>query len=593
MRPLTIIIILIFLIFNLNSNSQNKLLSGEFFTADTNVVLPPAWAFGILYGGYTDQAETISRIKEIKSHNYPIDAYWIDSWFWSYIEKGKGPKKYIDFIADTVAYPDRKKMWDFMEINNIKGGFWTWDCILETGNEKAFKEFKEKNFFSNIYDETNTWHNNSISTAMYQDDNSINNSTPCGNIDFENPQAVEYFKSKMKHFFDDGADFIKLDRTAKLSVCKVIFEMSQEYGKETKGRGFMLSHSFDTQNEEYKRYPAKWTDDTRSDWTIEDPLIKFEDWTPKVAFKENISMFTDPMQSSSKIPFLTNDLGGYTVGKAKMPDEELYIRWLQFSMFNPIVEVFSEPENITSNLPWLFSERADSIFRFYSHLRMQLFPYIYSYAHRSRIEGKQMLGKFKDDLYKFTFGDEILVAPVYEKGSENRSVFLPEGTWYNYWTDEIIKGNNQINVEAPVSRIPLFVKQGSIIPMREYASSIEKGSNLKLTLHIYPGENGVFKLIEDDGISNDYLKNLFSVTIIELRKHRNGFSLIINPCNGSYIGNIENRIWSFCIHSNDVPKKLFINNKKVKFNFEKSKKNVMLKTDKLSVKQKQCFKFQF
>lgn len=593
MRPLTIIIILIFLIFNLNSNSQNKLLSGEFFTADTNVVLPPAWAFGILYGGYTDQAETISRIKEIKSHNYPIDAYWIDSWFWSYIEKGKGPKKYIDFIADTVAYPDRKKMWDFMEINNIKGGFWTWDCILETGNEKAFKEFKEKNFFSNIYDETNTWHNNSISTAMYQDDNSINNSTPCGNIDFENPQAVEYFKSKMKHFFDDGADFIKLDRTAKLSVCKVIFEMSQEYGKETKGRGFMLSHSFDTQNEEYKRYPAKWTDDTRSDWTIEDPLIKFEDWTPKVAFKENISMFTDPMQSSSKIPFLTNDLGGYTVGKAKMPDEELYIRWLQFSMFNPIVEVFSEPENITSNLPWLFSERADSIFRFYSHLRMQLFPYIYSYAHRSRIEGKQMLGKFKDDLYKFTFGDEILVAPVYEKGSENRSVFLPEGTWYNYWTDEIIKGNNQINVEAPVSRIPLFVKQGSIIPMREYASSIEKGSNLKLTLHIYPGENGVFKLIEDDGISNDYLKNLLSVTIIELRKHRNGFSLIINPCNGSYIGNIENRIWSFCIHSNDVPKKLFINNKKVKFNFEKSKKNVMLKTDKLSVKQKQCFKFQF
>ena len=572
MRPLTIIIILIFLIFNLKSNSQNKLLSGEFFTADTNVVLPPAWAFGILYGGYTDQAKTISRIKEIKSHNYPIDAYWIDSWFWSYIEKGKGPKKYIDFIADTVAYPDRKKMWDFMEINNIKGGFWTWDCILETGNEKAFKEFKEKNFFSNIYDETNTWHNNSISTAMYQDDNSINNSTPCGNIDFENPQAVEYFKSKMKHFFDDGADFIKLDRTAKLSVCKVIFEMSQEYGKETKGRGFMLSHSFDTQNEEYKRYPAKWTDDTRSDWTIEDPLIKFEDWTPKVAFKENISMFTDPMQSSSKIPFLTNDLGGYTVGKAKMPDEELYIRWLQFSMFNPIVEVFSEPENITSNLPWLFSERADSIFRFYSHLRMQLFPYIYSYAHRSRIEGKQMLGKFKDDLYKFTFGDEILVAPVYEKGSENRSVFLPEGTWYNYWTDEIIKGNNQINVEAPVSRIPLFVKQGSIIPMREYASSIEKGSNLKLTLHIYPGENGVFKLIEDDGISNDYLKNLFSVTIIELRKHRNGFSLIINPCNGSYIGNIENRIWSFCIHSNDVPKKLFINNKKVKFNFEKSKK---------------------
>ena len=97
-------------------------------------------------------------------------------------------------------------------------------------------------------------------------------------------------------------------------------------------------------------------------------------------------MYTDPEKATSKIPFLTNDLGGFDMGKTNKPDEELYIRWLQFSMFCPITEVFSQPENPTSNLAWKYSGRADSIFRFYSHLRMQLFPYIYSSAQLSRIE---------------------------------------------------------------------------------------------------------------------------------------------------------------------------------------------------------------
>jgi hypothetical protein len=78
--------------------------------ADTNIILPPAWAFGVLYGGYTDQAGTIDRIQKIQEHNYPIEAFWIDSWFWSYADKGIGPKKYIDFVADTSCYPNRKNM---------------------------------------------------------------------------------------------------------------------------------------------------------------------------------------------------------------------------------------------------------------------------------------------------------------------------------------------------------------------------------------------------------------------------------------------------------------------------------------------------
>lgn len=561
--------------------------------ADTNLVLPPSWAFGVLYGGYTNQHETIERIEEIIKHDYPIDAYWIDSWFWSYAEQGRGPKKYIDFVADTIAFPNRTQMWDFMTKNNIKGGFWTWDCILETGNEEAFNDFKTRGYFANTYLETNTWHNSSTSTAMFQDENDKKKGTLCGNINFDDPQAVRYFKERMKHFFDEGADFIKLDRTAKVSVSKAMFEMSQEFGKETKGRGFMLAHSFVTDNEEYKRYPAKWTDDTRSDWTIEKPLVQFAKWAPPVALKENIAMFTNPAKPSSRIPFLTNDMGGFTVGNVPKPEEELFIRWMEFSMFNPIVEAFSEPENTTSNLAWKYSERADSLFRFYAHQRMQFFPYIYSYALRCRTEAKPMLGKFPEQIYQFTFGDELLVAPVYERGATFWKVSLPEGKWINYWTGENLNGNAEHTVAAPIHQIPLFVKQGSIIPMRNYASSIEKGNNNTILLHVYPGADGSFELLEDDGTSNEYLKGIYASTSIALKNSPGKFVLTINPVQGNYEGMGSSRDWILLIHTAKKPGKIILRSKKLPFTFDKVKKTARVEIPKSPVNKAQSVVVQY
>lgn len=581
-------IFLIFLIgFSIIINAQSKqaslfkdrTLKIEAY-GNSKIILPPAWAFGVLYGGYTNQEETIETIKKIQKHNYPIDAYWIDSWFWSFKEKGKGPKKYLDFIADTISYPNREKMWSFMTKNNIKGGFWTWDCILETGNEAAFKEFDNLGYFSKKYIETNTWHNNSSSTAMFQE-GSTKNGTLCGNIDFENPAAADHFKSKMKHFFDEGADFIKLDRTTKIETVKTIFEISQEFGKETKGRGFMLSHADGLENEEYKQYPAKWTSDTRSDWNVNSPLKKFNSWVPNIAFKENIELFTNPAKASSKIPFLTNDTGGFDMGITEQVDEELYIRWVQFSTFNPIMEVFSQPENITGNLAFNYSERANTVFKQFSHLRMELFPYIYSYALVTRVEGNNMIRPIDSYLHQFYFGEELLVAPVYEKGAKTMEVYFPEGNWINFWTNKEISGNKKQVVDTPIEQIPLFVKKGSVIPMRPYASSIEAGTKDKIILHIFPGEDGKFKLLEDDGISNDYLRGIYAETLIEMTTlHKNSFKLKINKIKGNYLEMPDFRNWEIIIHSNKVFKKGTSN--KFKFNLIKENEYTF-KSDKIII----------
>lgn len=540
---------LVFTLFTSCQTSPKKYVHPQPAAIDTNVVLPPSWAFGVLYGGYTNQEQSIARIKNIREHDYPIDAYWIDSWFWSFDDHGEGPDKYIDFVADTTAFPDRKAMWSFMEENNIKGGFWVWDAIQKTGNEKAFNDFKERGFFSDIYMNTNSWHNKGTSMARFQEDGN-EEGTPTGNIDFDNPRAVAYFKQQMKHFFDEGADFIKLDRTDHIPTVQAMFEMSQEFGKETEGRGFVLSHSGGTDDPEFKRYPAKWTDDTRSDWTVESPTKKFNSWVPYVAFKENIAMYTDPDKSTSKIPFLTNDTGGFDMGITDKVDEELYIRWLQFSMFGPITEVFSQPENPTSDMAYNYSDRADRIFRNYAHLRMRLFPYLYTYAHNARLQGKLMIRKFPEHIYQYKLGDELLVAPIYKQGATSREVYFPEGAWVNYWTSEHIQGGTSKTVEAPIDRIPVFVKAGAIIPMRNYASSIEAGSNGRITLDIYPGDSGSFTMIEDDGLSNDYLEGIYATTKIELTNEENTDHITIHPVKGYFEGMPKSRTWALRLNTN-------------------------------------------
>ncbi|MCH7412309.1 DUF5110 domain-containing protein [Belliella sp. R4-6] len=518
-------------------------------TTDEDVILPPAWAFGILYGSYTNQDQSIELINEIIDHDYPIDAFWIDSWIWDWENQGKGPKKYMDFIADTVSYYDMEEMWSFMERKNIKAGMWMWDAIQITGNEEAYEDFKSRDFFKEEVIHRSSWHNGSRTTIMDDQSNQVKG-TMMGNIDFENPEAVKYFKQRVKHFFDKGVDFVKLDKTDNIHVVKAMFELSQELGKETEGRGFVFSHSGGVESNEYKKYPAKWTDDTRSDWTVENPQRSFSSWIPKVALKENLEMYTDTSKHFHEIPFLANDMGGFAINVEKYVDEELYIRWSQMANWLPITTPFSQPENQTGNIAFKVSDKADQIFRNYAQHKMELFPFLYSYAHLSRWEGVNAVRSINGKLHEFMLGEEFFVAPVIEPGVVQRKIDLPKGNWINYWTGEAVNGGKSITVETNLEHIPVFVRQGSIVPLRNYARSIELGSNDTLQLKVYLGESRSFTLYEDDGISNDYLEGIYLKTKFELTDSENEAILNINPAKGNYKGLKKKRVYNLSIHSN-------------------------------------------
>ncbi|MCB8995359.1 MAG: DUF5110 domain-containing protein [Bacteroidales bacterium] len=509
-----------------------------------DIVLPPKWVFGVLYGGYTNQEQSLSVIDSLITGDYPIDAYWIDSYFWDF-NQGKGPKGFVDFIGDTLAFPDMELMWKSFQDRSIKGGIWIWNMINEKGNETVFKEFQNKNYLVNIFDNKNSWHNETKDTRT-------------GTIDFTNAQATALWEKKLEPFFSKGLDFLKLDNSSDIPFCSAAFKATQELGKETKGRGFILAHLHSTYDNRHKLYPAKWTGDAKICWS----QAGYPDMGAYAmgGLKENIGMVADPKRSTYEIPFLTHDAGGYDYFGSTEQSDELYMRWIQFASMNTIMTIFSTAKNPTRNHPYRYPEIVRKNFRKYTHLRMMLFPYIYSYAISTHLTGAKMVQGDGIHEYQYLFGKEILIAPVYQKGQTTQQVFLPEGDWYDFDTDELFNGNRTIDFPAPLEKLPVFVRKGAIIPMRHYARAIEMGNNDTLLIQVYPSdEKTSFSLLEDDGSSNDYLQGIYSTTKFWVQNQNLSLSFEIDPIQGSFSGNEPERRYELVFHDVSRPSSLKIN----------------------------------
>jgi alpha-glucosidase (family GH31 glycosyl hydrolase) len=490
------------------------------------VILPPAWAFGVLFGGYTNQAGSIARVDSLIAADFPVDGYWIDSYFWDYGRRGDGPGGYVDFIGDRTAYPDVEAMWNHFEERGIKGGIWIWNTVLKTGNEATFAAFEERGYFDSVFINTNGWHN--------EDRN-----TPDGVIDFDKPEAVAYWKDRLAPFFAAGLDFLKLDRSSEIPFLKAAFEATQELGEETAGRGFILNHLHSTYDPRYRLYPTKWSGDAKIAWQQPD-YPNLGNYSMG-ALRENILMVADSRRSTADIPFLAHDAGGYNFFGSKDLGDELYVRWLQFSSFQPLMTFFSTADNPTSNLPYRFGTSTGAIVRKYAHLHQRLFPYVYSYAHRTRNGSGDIVGGDGIHPDQFLFGNELLVAPVYVPGQREREVYLPDGEWYDYHTGAGYRGGRSVTIPAPLEDIPLLARAGAIVPLRPYHRTIAGGSNDTLSLQVWTGADGSFTLYEDDGSSNGYREGEVATT--ELIWDDRSRSLSVAARRGRYDGMAISRNW--------------------------------------------------
>jgi alpha-D-xyloside xylohydrolase len=190
---------------------------------------------------------------------------------------------------------------------------------------------------------------------------------------------------------------------------------------------------------------------------------------------------------------------------------ELYTRWFEYGSFLPI---FRTHGSRLYNEVWTYGKAAEPILEKYLKLRYQLMPYIYSLGYRTYESGapymRALFMDFPDDPNvagmgdEYMFGPAFLVAPVTEQGATSRSVYLPAGAdWYNYWTNQRIRGGQTIKVSAPIDTLPLFVRAGSIVPLGEPVESTSEMQKLA-RVRVYRGANGDFTLYDDDGKTYAY-----------------------------------------------------------------------------------------
>jgi alpha-glucosidase len=223
------------------------------------------------------------------------------------------------------------------------------------------------------------------------------------------------------------------------------------------------------------------------------------------------------------VPWWGMDIGGFQ----STPTSENYYRWIQFGAFVPIFRVHAMYNQ--EREPWYFGTQAESIATKYIRLRYILMPYIYSAAWENHCTGvpivRPLIMEYPDDpavenlASEWLFGNDILVSPVVISGATKQSVYIPEGTWYDYHTGKLYTGTSNVEVSVTSNNIPIFVKAGAIIPMSSPALFTDAPEMKKtVILSSYPNGSGTCTLYDDDGITYAYEQGMFrTVTVAHER----------------------------------------------------------------------------
>ncbi|WP_291767621.1 TIM-barrel domain-containing protein [Caldivirga sp. UBA161] len=248
--------------------------------------------------------------------------------------------------------------------------------------------------------------------------------------------------------------------------------------------------------------------------------------------------------SISGIPYWTTDTGGFFSGDPSTPAyAEVFTRWLQWSTFCPIMRVHG---TWYAKEPWMFTEPVYSIIKQYIEFRYRLLPYIYSVAwmvtSRDYTMMRPLVMDFQSDEEVLNVGDQymfgpfIMVSPV-AAPVRRRRVYLPgKVQWFDFWTGKAYTGGSYINAEAPLDRIPLHVKAGSILPLGPIKANSSEPEN-PIELRVYDGGDSEFTLYFDDGESYNYENGEYC--LIPLRWLSGEGRLIIGDASGGYCGRIN------------------------------------------------------
>ena len=261
------------------------------------------------------------------------------------------------------------------------------------------------------------------------------------------------------------------------------------------------------------------------------------------------------------------DTGGF-IGT---PDSENYTRWIQFSAFTPIFRVHGQDINEGNKVryPWAYGEKAEAAAKSVMQLRYKLIPYIYKYDNEAYENGvgliKSLMMAYPNDpnVAEYTdawmFGDYLLVSPVLDQGQTNKSIYLPKGTWIDYAKGTTYTGGQTINYAVDAvnwSDVPLFIKQGAIIPSQDYENYVGEKKMTNIYVDCFPDTKASsFEYYDDDGNSTSYKEgNYFKQNFTLSRNdHWTGVEFTTTAKTGTYTPDVKYYIVKMHVKSNGVP----------------------------------------
>lgn len=434
--------------------------------------LPPAWTFGLwLTTSFTtdyDEATVNHFVDGMAERDLPLsvfhfDCFWMKEYQWS------------DFVWDEAMFPDPEGMLARLKEKGLKICAWINPYIAE--KSYLFDEGMENGYLVKTADGS-VWQ-----WDMWQAGMAL--------VDFTNPDAVNWYKSKLEVLLDQGVDSFKTDFGERIPTDVVYFDGSdpvkmhnyytQLYNKAVfelledkigKNEAALFARSATAGGQQF---PVHWGGDCSSTYE-----------SMAESLRGGLSL------GLSGFGFWSHDISGFE--STATPD--VYKRWVQFGLLSS----HSRLHGSTSyRVPWLFDEESVDVVRDFTKLKISLMPYLYNSAVESTVRGipmmRAMLLDFPEDPTTYSldtqymFGDSILVAPIFNKEGDVR-YYLPEGTWTNYLTGAKVQGGRWISENHDFKTLPMMIKPNSLIAVGAVDNKPDYDFANDVSLHLFELADG-------------------------------------------------------------------------------------------------------
>ena len=459
--------------------------------------MPPLWSLGYQQNRYSYYPETeVFRIAQtLREKKIPADGITLDIHYMDH---------YKVFTWDKDRFPDPKAM-----NNKLKDMGFKLTVIVDPGVkvEKGYGTY-ERGFAQNVF-------------AKYPDSTNYTGEVwPgwCNFPDFTNPKTRTWWGTEMKKYGEDGIsgiwnDMNEIATWGQKMPDNIIFDYDGHKASHLQTRDVyaleMARASYEGAKVAFgkrpfvltragyaglQRYTAIWTGDNRS----EDSHMLLG-----VRLLNSLGL--------SGVPFTGMDIGGFTGGATP----SLFARWVQIGAFNPYFRNHTAV-NTKSAEPWTFGEEVTEISRNYISLRYKLMPYLYSTFYEATQNGHPVMRSlaidytFDQNIYdtqfqnQYLFGGAFLVMP-FEGDAKFGKVYFPKGKWYDLYTDKVQAGGEEKIIQLSQQKLPVYVKESSIIPMQSLVQSTSIKPTDTLTVNVYEGAvDNKYVYYEDDGESYAY-----------------------------------------------------------------------------------------